>query len=111
MFRTFAITATILMTLAPAVAQRLGSHAANPYVLGGVSNAGSRNAPTSNSYTPPARQGSADPRQLPPYNPEVTNENRLVYSPDGSRNPYGAGNPYSPTATTNSYAKPRPDKD
>lgn len=109
MFRTFAVTATLMMMLTPAVAQHLGGHAANPYVLGGASNASSRNAPTANSYTPPARQGSADPRQ--PYNPEVTNENRLVYSPDGTRNPYGAGNPYSPTATTNPYPKPRPDKD
>ena len=111
MFRIFGATATLTMMLTPAVAQHLGGHAANPYVLGGASNASSRAAPTANSYTPPARQGSADAHQLPPYNPEVTNENRLVYSPDGSRNPYGAGNPYSPTATTNPYAKPRPDKD
>ena len=108
MFRTFAVTATLLMMLAPAVAQRLGGHA-NPYVLGGASNASSRTSPAANP--PPKLHGGPAAAPLQPYNPEVTNENPLVYSPNGTRNPYGAGNPYSPTATTNPYAKPRPDKD
>ena len=106
MFRTLAATATLIMMLAQAGAQHLGNHAANPYVLGGASNATSRPAPTPN---PPPRLSDSRP-PIFPYDPDVTNENHSVYSPDGTRNPYGAGNVYSPTATTNPYAKPRTDK-
>ena len=120
MFKT--AIATVMMMLAPAGAQYLGNHSANPYAPhaaaspyapDSVTNPYSR--PLASPYAAPKLYGSpgADKRQMPlnPYDPDALNNNRFVYSPDGTRNPYGAGNPYSPTTSTNPYKLRAPGND